>query len=158
MKVSDLKKLKIIIKYSAILSLLIVSLVFVIISSSIYLKYAEKKRDLARQQIHEVVRNYESDVSEKLSIVASSELFLNYLRSGVISRQLMYHDFLSEVRLVNSSSIIGMQIYDYDEDLIYNGRKLEGQGIVFSYGKDSGVPLELKLCYSDEGLSELTLT
>jgi len=88
---------------------------FVIFSSALiglYLthsKFVQKSNLLYKKEIFAAGNNYKSNLSEKLSIIASSTVFLDYLRSGEKTRKRLYPQFLSQMSSLKPKSMARQQ-------------------------------------------------
>lgn len=106
----------------------------------IHNKFLQKQSLYDNQQIVTAENVYKSNLSEKLSIIASSIIFLDFLRSGEETRERLYPQFLSQLSTLKVKSIAGMQIIDRAGKIIfYNGKKT-----------DSSITLDL--CYLNQTL------
>lgn len=103
-------------------------------------KFIKNQNYSDNSKIISAVNIYKSNVSEKLSIIASSNVFLDYLRSGGETRRRLYNQFLSQLSTLKSKSIIGMKLTDS------NGHDF------FNYGNHSKDFINLKLCYLNTSL------
>lgn len=102
--------------------------------------FIKKQNYLDHEEIINAENSYKYNLSEKLSIIASSNVFLDYLRSGQLTRQRLHTQFLSQLTTLKSRSIIGMQLIDS------SGKE------IFNYGNNSEIFLNLKLCYLNQNL------
>lgn len=84
---------------------------------------------------------YKYNLSEKLGIIANSSLFLDYLRSGEVTRDRMHLRFLSKLFSLKNHSVIGMNITD------------SSNNVIFSYGDKKGERVKLRLCYLNNTLN-----
>ncbi len=103
-------------------------------------QFIQKQALLNHREIVSAINTYKSNLSEKLSIIASSTVFLDYLRSGNESRDRLYSQFLSQMSSLKSKSISGMQLID------------PAGKIIFNYGDQTSIFTTLKLCYLDQTL------
>ena len=88
MKIKNIEDLKRSINWSTLLAFCVIfgfSLVGLFV---IHGKFLQKRTLYEKQQIVTAADVYKSNLSEKLSIIASSTVFLDYLRSGENSREL----------------------------------------------------------------------
>lgn len=140
MKIKNLDELKQSINYSTLLAFIII---FAAVISSLYFTHKEflKRKDIFnKQEIISATNIYKSNFSEKLSIIASSTVFLDYLRSGEITRKRLDAQFLSQMSTLKSKSISGMQIMD------------SADKIIFKHGNQTPFFISLKLCYLNQTL------
>jgi signal transduction histidine kinase len=109
--------------------------------SVIHNKYIQKREISTKQEIQSAGDLYKSNLSENLSITASSTIFLDYLRSGPLSRKNLYYRFLTQISLLQLPSVSGMKILDAKKNLI------------FQHGKITNECVSLKLCYLNQHLN-----
>jgi len=107
----------------------------------IHNKFLDKQAVVRNQQIISTIRIFESNLSERMSIIASSSAFLDYLRSGEKTRELLYSEFLSQISTLKEQSIVGMKIIDR------HGKE------IFQHGKFSETYVKLNLCYLNQSLT-----
>jgi signal transduction histidine kinase len=101
-----------------------------------------KKHDLLnQQQLLAKIEIYQANLAEKLGIIASSDIFLDYLRSGATTRKHLLPDFLGQLHTIRDKSIIGMRIVDSVDKP------------VFEHGEKTNNYVDLKLCYLDRALN-----
>src|SRR5437868_14573932 len=62
-----------------------------------HLNFVKNQHYSDNDKIVSAVNIYKSNLSEKLSIVASSNIFIDYLRSGSETRKRLYTQFLSQL-------------------------------------------------------------
>lgn len=103
-------------------------------------EFLQKRAQYEKQEVITIEGIYKSNLSEKLSIIASSTEFLDYLRSGESTRNHLYPQFLSQLATLKAKSIAGMELIDR------SGR------LAFSYGKATDSYVELDLCYLNQTL------
>lgn len=109
-----------------------------------HLKFLEHEHQSDYQQIQFTRELYKSNMSEKLSILASSLVFLDYLRSGEQTRNRLYPTLLSQLASLKANSIVGMEILD------------DNNTNLFEYGEKREISITLNLCYLNQTLdSEL---
>lgn len=120
---------------------LIVTLLTCITFFILYKHSLEKERIAEMAELKAANQLLQSNLSEKLSIIANSNIFLDYLRSGSMSRSALLPDFLSELLPLNNSFIEGMVIYDN------KGNQ------VFEQGGKTKNNIKLSLCYLNNQLN-----
>lgn len=103
-------------------------------------EYQSKQTHLVQQEISSTISLYKSILSQKLSLVANSPVFIHYVNSGPLTRKYMYIKFLTRVSELNSPVITGMAIDS-------------SQGEIFKSGKQSSFSVKLNLCYLNEELN-----
>lgn len=103
-------------------------------------KFITKRSLLNEQQIKSAGEVFKSNLSEKLSIIASSTVFQDYLRSGEVTRNKLYPQFLEQISSLNAKEIIGMEIYN------------DSNNNIFKHGEQSLYYISLKLCYMNQTL------
>ncbi|HEU5280400.1 MAG TPA: HAMP domain-containing sensor histidine kinase [Gammaproteobacteria bacterium] len=139
-KIYDISSLKASITQSLQIVFSGIFLTALIVFLALHEKYSESKRLLNQQEIHQVINTYKSGLSEKLSIIASSYVFMDYLRSGDITRKKMMPDFLAQLIALKSNSVVGMVIRDH------------WGGAIFSYGEKSRDYVTFNICYLNQTL------
>ncbi len=87
------------------------------------------------------IKTLKSNISEKLSIIATSTDFKTYLRSGDITRKKIYAAFNLQMNSLNTPEISGIQIYDNSNQPIY------------SSGGESEYFADVPICYLDDELN-----
>lgn len=96
-----------------------------------------KKEKIDNREILTTNRLYQSNLSEQLSIIANSPIFIEYLRSGEVTREKMKIDLLTLLTSLQSDpSIVGLEI----------DKKAEGE--IFRTGDATNSYVVLELCYS----------
>lgn len=103
-------------------------------------KFKAKRAHLSEQEIKSAGEIFKSNLSEKLSIIASSTVFLDFLRSGEITRSNLYPELLGQISSLKAKTISGMEI------LGENNQK------IFTHGEQSPYFVILKLCYMNQTL------
>lgn len=101
----------------------------------------KNKRQAEQELIQSALALYQSNISEKLSIIASSEPFINYIRSGPVSRENLFPQIVSSVRHLEPNGIFGAEITYYQK-----------KGKIFAYGERSPYFINLELCYINRTL------
>ena len=140
MKIKNINDLKRSINHSTIL---VFAVILGLVLGALYLthcKFINNRALLNKQEIISTGNTYKSNLSEKLSIIASSTVFLDYLNSGAVTRERIYSQFLSQMSTLRSKSISGMQLID-------STRKT-----IFDYGNSTPFYISLKLCYLNQTL------
>jgi signal transduction histidine kinase len=87
------------------------------------------------------IATLKSNISEKLSIIATSTDFKRYLRSGKMTRKKIYAAFNIQMSSLNTPEISGIQIYDDSNKLIYLN------------GEESRYFADIPICYLDDELN-----
>jgi hypothetical protein len=131
----SLKKFKDSITFAILFPLLILlvitSIVFYIVNNQ-----RSKENELAEiKQIYSTNELFQSALSEKLAIVASSNVFIDFITSGELSRKEILPRFLEQLSTIHSNSILGLAISNTERDDTFN------------YGQISNAYITLKLCY-----------
>lgn len=143
MKLTNLENVKKNINISTII------IFFIIYSSSlaglylIHQSFIIKNYISNKHQIQMVQELYKSNLSEKLGIIASSTVFIDYLRSGIVTRKRLYYQFLPQMVSLKTKSIVGMDIIDSNGENIFN------------YGVSTNVNVTLRLCYLNQSLNSV---
>lgn len=140
-KVKNINEVKKILSKSIIISVLI-PLIFILIIVNVF-NYRQneiissKNQNILRSNIETLI----SDISEKISIVASSNIFTSYLRSGKNTRKDLYSSFNIQLGALIVPEINGLLISDTRGDIFYN------------IGKQSSQFIKIPLCYLDSELN-----
>ncbi len=140
MRIHSLSELKSSISKSILISFIVIFSLASLIEVFIYRMLLVKQESLSAQQISSINNLYQASLSQKLAIIASSSSFLDYINSGVLTRQQLLPDFIATISSLKDSSVVGMQVYDL------NRQQLIG------YGDKSGTYVTLKLCYLNNRL------
>lgn len=140
MKIKNLEDLKRNINKSTILIFLTILFAALIGLFLIHSNFIHKKTILDQKEIIIAGNTFKTNLSEKLTIIASSSDFLDYLHSGKISRQRLSAQLISHIDSLKTKSIAGMELIDSE-------RK-----VIFSYGEKKPDSITLKLCYFHQRL------
>lgn len=120
---------------NAILSLLAVFLITTILFAIIsYQSYLQQK-SLKLKDIDSAIGLFQNNLSEKLSIIASSNVFIDFFTSGISTREDLESRFLTELLPLRSSGITGYSLINLATKTSYQS------------GKTSDQSLAVKLCY-----------
>lgn len=111
--------------------IIMISMVFVLIikNSKFNSETAEKR------QISTINKLFQQQLSEELSIIASSNIFIDFLTSGDITRKLIFPQFVSQLSRLKSSGVVGISLFGIERDS------------KFDFGKITNYTVTLKLCY-----------
>src|SRR5579872_829075 len=109
-----------------------VALLFLLALSLIILNifFYNNLKIMARKNNEEIASNYallKSHISEKISIIASSNVFVDFIRSGELTQQMLKSNFIFDIRSLNLKEITGMEIESE------NGEKIFSEGTVSPY-------------------------
>jgi len=139
MKIRNINDVK---KYANQITVLIFIVIFTSASFALmsHYRFQVQRKAYNDKLIIEQINNSASDLSEKLSIIASSTVFLDYLRSGETTREKLYTQLLAQLSTLKNPNVTGMRIIDN------NGKT------IFDYGKHSGSYVALNLCYLNQTL------
>ncbi|HVV69332.1 MAG TPA: HAMP domain-containing sensor histidine kinase [Gammaproteobacteria bacterium] len=137
--ISDIKKS---INQIALLPLVIIFCLATLVLSVFNYKSQLNKQYLNHHILLGLFATYQSQLSEKISIIASSPIFLDYLHSGERTKTATLPDFLSLLETLKdfSGGIEGIKIQDIDSNNLF-------QSISFQDGTVSPDNVTLKLCY-----------
>ena len=136
----NLHKLKLQINLSTIALVLGVFLTTFSVFFLLHKSYTANKNALDQREIQNILNTYQSNLFDKLSIIASSPAFIDYLRSGSVTRNKILPSFLSELSQLHSDIISGMDILDNQNNSLYH------------YGTKTKNYIKLNLCYYDQTL------
>lgn len=128
---------------SVIISFLILGSLSSSILFIMQMQYKNKMRAWDQQQIENAITIYQSNLSEKISMIANSTTFVDFLRSGSKTRKLLLPDLRYELSNVNLKNIAGMDITD-QEGLF-----------VFEQGQKTSNQAKLTLCYLNRTLNNM---
>lgn len=118
------------------------SLVFaILIFGCIFYLYKSKEKTVSTELISNANSLLQSNLSEQLSIIANNQDFINYLRSGVVSRQENYSTMAILFSNLDQQLISGVEVDDI------NGNQ------IFATGNSSNDNVTLKLCYMTNRLN-----
>lgn len=92
-------------------------------------------------EIDFAIKLYSSNLSEKLSLVANTNSFFQYINAGPETRKKLYYEFITELSGLQTSEITGMSIYSQQGDLI------------FKNGNESSDYIDIQLCYLNSFLN-----
>lgn len=126
---------------------IILACLVIMVLSSLILYFTQnelnQKRELLNiQQVNSAFQLYQANLSEKLGIIANSNIFLDYLRSGKATQEYLLPDFLAQLNTMRDASIKGMRISDI------------GETILFLHGEKTNDYIDIKLCYLDRALND----
>ena len=113
-----------------------------IIYNILYYQQYNLLRKTNEGRIESAINLYNANLSEKLSILSSSKEFIDYLRSGQLTRNENNLAFKLQIKNMKNKDIIGMKIFDDNNQLI------------FASGVRSRMHVSLTLCYLDSLLNE----
>lgn len=130
-----LKNFKRSITFSILLPLLVL-LVLTNIVFYVVIKQRNLENALSeRKQVDSTNALFQSALSEKIAIVASSSAFIDFITSGELSRKEILPKFLEQLSTIHSNSILGLTISNTERDDTFN------------YGNVSNEYITLNLCY-----------
>lgn len=135
MKIKNLSDLKKSLTIAIIVPFLIGGISFFLLFFIAYKQYINYQNKLDKQTIAFTNQLYQSSLSEQLSIIANSPVFVEFIRSGAKSRQRLLVDFLTELSTINSNSITGIKIEN------------NAKSTLFQKGISSPFFTTLNLCY-----------
>ncbi len=117
------------------LSIIISSILFL----GIYLQDNAKREAFAEQDLQATNKIFQSELSEKLAILASSNVFFDFITSGEVTRKVILPHFLEQLTTLQAKSITGFKIW-------YNAFGVKKD--IYKFGKPSKQYATLKLCYA----------
>jgi signal transduction histidine kinase len=126
-----------------------ISFFVVFVFSIIAILFVHKEaRDQAKifnkQQIHNIIKIYQIDLSEKIAILVSSCEFIDFIRSGPVSRKYLQPALDEKISLLKSSAISGFTV-----------KHSETKTTLLNFGKPTLYKVVLKLCYFNDNLNNL---
>lgn len=140
MEINSLNAINRSIKKNITLSLLSLLALSLLILNVIYYSNVTAVNQQNKIEISSNFDLLKSNISEKISIIASSSAFVDYLRSGSVSQKSLKSDFIYDLKTLKLKDINGMKIVSASGDTI------------FSDGASSSYYVDLPLCYFDRGL------
>jgi signal transduction histidine kinase len=126
-------------------------LIIIGLGALVFNKYQQDKHKLINDQIHSSFILYQTSLSEKLSLLANTPIFINYLKSGEISRDKLYVKFFSNILKLHDPAVTGIKI-EYKVDPLLAAIQPKKPSTIFSYGKESSSLVRLKLCYLNNNI------
>lgn len=141
MKLRNIEDLKRNINISTVIIFFVIFTSALISLFTIHKSMTAKRALIGTQQIISAHELYKANLSEKLGIIASSTIFIDYLRSGSESRKRLYYQFYSSVSSLKTNNISGMLITDTSGTPI------------FTQGISTPTNITLKLCYLNQSLN-----
>lgn len=141
MKINNLEDIKRSLSNNVTIAFIVIFLLSIIAVFLTHQKIKAKIDSLNTQQIQSLLYNYQSNLSEKLSIIASSSIFIDYLRSGSKSRENLLPEFLYQIRSLRNDVIKGMSIDNINSERL------------FFDGIETSNKVVLKLCYLNRVLN-----
>lgn len=133
--IKNLSKLKLTLTTTAIQSLIFSVVLLVFMSLALEIAYSKYENKSTTQRIEYANKLFQSNVSERLAIIANLPEFVEFLRSGVVSRNEMKIDILGLITSIKEPSIIGIEVNKNHE------------GAILKYGLKSPYYVNIPLCY-----------
>jgi signal transduction histidine kinase len=140
-KIFNLDQLKKSINLSSLLTFIIVFGFSLSALFYVHTTYIKSRELLNEDNIQLSINTYKSNLSEKLAIIASSTIFLDFLHSGETTRKKLLPEFTTLFYSLRVASVSGMKISHNDGTAI------------FSYGKAMPSYLTLNICYLNHSLN-----
>lgn len=135
-QIRNLRDLNLSITLSLIMPLLFAILLLTTSFFSFYFVYLSLNKKKNINEIYYTNSLYQSELSEKLSIIANSPTFIQYLRSGVITRNQMMPDLLTTLLPLKEIAVVGIKI------------NTTNAGKIFQKGTTSSFFVNLQACYT----------
>lgn len=121
--------------------------------SIVLFEYHHEQQKLINEQLNSTIKVYNTNLSEKLSIIASSPIFQKYLHSGDNTRDDLYIRFLNEILTLKDNSIVGMTI-QFKPSPLMKGIEASQSKTIFTHGNTNvSHYVNLKLCYLNKRLN-----
>jgi len=140
MQINDLGDVTKAINKSITASFFVILLLSMAILNGVYYLYQHNRKQMMLQKIDATFLLFSARLSEKLSIIASSNTFIDFLRSGEISRSILLPQFLFETHDLMSKAVAGMKLFN------------SGKQMIFSGGVETNDMLALDICYLNKRL------
>lgn len=131
----NLKSFKKTVSFSIIAPLFLLLLITSIVFYLIYKQDQTENQETEKRQILSTNRLFQSGISEKLAIIASSNIFIDFTTSGDLTRKEIMPKFLEQLSILHENGMIGLTLIDIERKTL------------FDYGKNSNQNITLKLCY-----------
>lgn len=142
MKIKNTLKQKIVnnILRIVFISFFVITILMAAIWWTINSEAQSKQSHLIQQEINATISLYKSILSQKLSLIANSPVFINYINSGPLTRKDMHIKFLTHISELNSPVIKGMSIDSQHQN-------------IFKSGKSRLPFIRINLCYLNQELN-----
>jgi signal transduction histidine kinase len=137
-------------KVNILLGVFFLFLIF-ILWSAVFIANNKINTQLVNNQLSSEVSLNQKDLSEKLSIVASTKAFREYLQNGDNSKTDAYYRFLNQLVTLKDQSIVGTIIH-YKPSPYLRGMEARNTKLIFSHGQKTPYYVTLKLCYLNSRL------
>lgn len=151
MSKQNIKKVITALSNSIIITTIVFLLAILAIWCVVFIEIKADKEQLVHRQLGAIVKLYQNNLSEKLSIVASTLDFRQYLQLGDNTKNDAYYRFLDELVTLKDESIVGSTIY-YVPSPYMRGLEPNKTKLIFTYGKKTHYYVTLKLCYLNDRL------
>lgn len=119
-------------------------LLLIITGFCFILIYNKNKFEIEKMNVRQILASnalFQSNLSEKLAIVSSSNSFIDFITAGKITRNNLLPKFLEQIALLKSNSIVGISLIDNKRNSILNE------------GNQSNHYVLLKICYLSNHLN-----
>ncbi|WP_440993534.1 sensor histidine kinase [Cysteiniphilum litorale] len=118
-----------------------VSVLIFIFITFVYLSQTNTHKNII-ENIDNTNKISQAFISEKLSIIISNQEFIDYIRSGDLSREMDYYK-------------IAKLFLSMEPELIHSLNVIKNNNVIFSYGKKQKTDqyIQLNLCYLDDSLN-----
>lgn len=129
-------------------------LIILTLWSAVFTDYQINKTNLINQQLKSTILLFKTNVSEKLSIIANSLIFVNFIRSGNDTREKLQTKFVSEMLTLKEPAIVGMDI-DYVPNQYMRRIEATQKTNLFTYGEKTPYFVTLPICYLNDRLDSI---
>jgi signal transduction histidine kinase len=138
--VNDLQKY---LGQTLLFSFFIVALLSVVMLCVLNFQHEKDSEKWASQRLKNIITIYQSNLSEKLGILANSTIFIDFLRSGKTSRKNLLPDLRYELSNAHLNNVKSMSIINKNNE------------ILFHYGQKTPYHITVSLCYLSRSLNNL---
>jgi signal transduction histidine kinase len=138
----DIKTLKKHLTQSILSILSITSIITTILFFIIYYQSINERNFKESKEIENTINVFMSNLSDRFSIISSSNIFMDFLTSGEQTRNEIKPKFLDELFQLKSNGVIGYHLINSQT------------GSIFKFGTNSSHNLTLKLCYLTNKLNK----
>lgn len=123
------------VSFSIIWPLIYFTILTTFLFYAVYSQAKNERNKADKNQINATIQLYQSNLSEKIAIIASSTIFIDFITSGNVTRQEILPQLLEQLATLNSDSVAGLELVNLER----NSK--------FRLGNASPIFANLDLCY-----------
>jgi len=127
-----------------ILSFFVVFLFSVVSMFFVHVETINQTKIFNQKQIQNIIKIYQINLSEKIAILASSDEFIDYIRSGSISRKHLLSSLSEKIFLLKPLAISGINV-----------KQKKSKKTLLNIGRQTRHKVILKLCYFNDNLNDV---